>query len=457
MKDHRSMEATLENPTHLFISYAIEDVMLAGWLSRKLAAQGYAIWFDQLKLLGGEPWPQTIDDAIKNRTFRMLALMSQYSIHKPNPSKERTLALKIARSRETPDFLITLKVDKAELDWLTTDISYIAFNRGWAEGWRALLKKLEAISAPKTLPQATHIAASSFPTGEDLVSAADETLYANVIRVKRFPNKLRVFRATNSLDSKEWGALKASWPYYRINNDALVALFAPPAAFAGQIVATQEQCLWTDTEMFRGVRARDIAANLITRVLGRRLMKAGCLEHPKRPGTYYLLSTFNETGRLTFQGFRPRKTWLRIRGRVTFRRSLGLRESNYYYFAFRLKLARGLDQSFYVQLTPTLVFADEHEKLILDKSVGSRRKQVTKMWYNAKWLLRLMAAEQLLGSLRGENENDMELESGLLALKSPRCVNEALLEESFDEGESDEEQEPVELSFHEDEGDASDD
>ena len=141
----------LFNPTHLFISYAIEDVVLAEWLARKLASQGYAVWIDRLKLLGGEPWPQDIDVAIKERTFRMIALLSSDSLKKPNPSKERTLALNISRSRGIPDFLIPLKVDSVELDWLTTDLTYIPFNKGWAEGWRQLLKKLHALHAPYIL------------------------------------------------------------------------------------------------------------------------------------------------------------------------------------------------------------------------------------------------------------------------------------------------------------------
>src|SRR5258705_12055302 len=102
---------TTEQATHLFISYAIEDAALADWLARKLANQGYAVWLDRLKMLGGEPWPQDIDVAIKERTFRMLALLSTHSIKKPNPSKERTLALSISKTREIPDFLIPLKVD----------------------------------------------------------------------------------------------------------------------------------------------------------------------------------------------------------------------------------------------------------------------------------------------------------------------------------------------------------
>ena len=39
------------NPSHLFISYATQDVALAGWLARKLAARGHQVWFDQMKLL----------------------------------------------------------------------------------------------------------------------------------------------------------------------------------------------------------------------------------------------------------------------------------------------------------------------------------------------------------------------------------------------------------------------
>ena len=91
---------TTEKATHLFISYAIEDAALAEWLARKLVNEGYAVWLDRMKLLGGEPWPQDIDVAIKERTFRMLALLSEHSLKKPNPSKERTLALNISRARK---------------------------------------------------------------------------------------------------------------------------------------------------------------------------------------------------------------------------------------------------------------------------------------------------------------------------------------------------------------------
>src|SRR5438093_12082818 len=42
---------------HLFISYATEDWPLAEWLTRRLTAEGYRVWCDRFKLLGGESYP----------------------------------------------------------------------------------------------------------------------------------------------------------------------------------------------------------------------------------------------------------------------------------------------------------------------------------------------------------------------------------------------------------------
>ena len=49
------------------------------------------------------------------------------------------------------------------------------------------------------------------------------------------------------------------------------------------------------------------------------------------------------------------------------------------------------------------------------------------MWFNDKWLTRLMAAEQLLTSLPPAGEDDLQLEPGLVSLASPRGLNEAIL------------------------------
>lgn len=123
---------------YLFISYAGEDFALAEWLTLKLTIEGYKVWCDKIKLLGGESYPKEIDQAIKGKTFRLIALLSKSSIN--NPTKERTLALNIARERQE-DFLIPINVDglsPTELPWMTADLTFIPFYKSWAKGYQQL-------------------------------------------------------------------------------------------------------------------------------------------------------------------------------------------------------------------------------------------------------------------------------------------------------------------------------
>ncbi len=94
--------ATANPPEHLFISYAIEDGCFADWLALKLASEGFKVWYDRLKLLGGESYPHDITEAIQNKTFRLIAILSHNSINKENPRKERTLGIKCWKEQEKP-------------------------------------------------------------------------------------------------------------------------------------------------------------------------------------------------------------------------------------------------------------------------------------------------------------------------------------------------------------------
>jgi len=87
---------------------------------------------DDLKILAGEKWPQTIQQAIKERFFRMVAVISENSIDKENPLKERDEALAIEKN-EGRDFLIPLKLDDCNFDLRVRTLNYVPFNRSWAE------------------------------------------------------------------------------------------------------------------------------------------------------------------------------------------------------------------------------------------------------------------------------------------------------------------------------------
>jgi hypothetical protein len=417
-----------ERPTHLFISYAVEDVELAKWLARKLAGHGYAVWLDQLKLLGGEPWPQSIDHAIKHRTFRMLALMSVSSVHKQNPSKERALAIAIGRRRNVDDFLITLKVDNVSLDWLTNDISYISFSPSWADGLRNLLRKLSSIGAPKTISDPA-LVSQTVSQGEELLSSKEETLRANVVQVSRIPIALRAYQSSERIDEVALARLQNGWAFYKVRSDYFVAFDAPPSEGGlPRLESTSEEWVWRETPRIHGTVTRNIVANLVLRSLDVRLRAAGLLVHPDQRGIYYVPAQFTQDGLLRFSDVSGRRTWVKIKGSATFVSPGKPRERNSHHFAFRLLLGRGLDQHLWIEIVPTVFFFDNNGQPIVDKRVGSRRRRLTRNWWNNKWLSRLLATESLLLSLESPSAS-ISLENGLLRLNSSTSLIEAALEE----------------------------
>jgi TIR domain-containing protein len=170
---------------HLFISYATEDWPLAHWLTRRLTAEGYSVWCDRIKLLGGESYPKAIDDAIENRTWRFIALLSRSSKTKDNPLKERTKALKVGQALKIPDFVIPLNVDGVDPDWMVTDLTYVPFHHGWAAGLSQLLEKLAKANSPRPLPNGREVAIRSF-LPQDVVSPKPEVCSSTAFGSRTF-------------------------------------------------------------------------------------------------------------------------------------------------------------------------------------------------------------------------------------------------------------------------------
>lgn len=210
---------------HLFISYASEDYELAEWLTLRLTAEGYKVWCDRIKLLGGESYPRDIDKAIKERTFRLLPLLSQHSIRKPNPLKERTLALNIGRERNI-DFLIPLNVDglsPTQLDWMTSDLTFIPFHENWAGGFAQLLKKLESIEAARPRADGRGAVCQWFASNNGVLEKP-ERIWTNLVEIRELPRALLKFTGPSGrLDP--W---PDAWPHYR-QDSAVAWAFEPPA------------------------------------------------------------------------------------------------------------------------------------------------------------------------------------------------------------------------------------
>src|ERR1700676_2670729 len=104
-------------PDMVFISHANpEDNDFALWLALQLANEGYPVWCDLTKLLGGEKFWEDIQNAISNRTIKFLFALSCHSNQKSGTLDELNCALAVGKKLELKDFVITLKLDDFRYD-----------------------------------------------------------------------------------------------------------------------------------------------------------------------------------------------------------------------------------------------------------------------------------------------------------------------------------------------------
>lgn len=378
---------SVEHRDHLFISYATEDVLLADWLTRRLTAEGYRVWCDRVKLLGGESYPRDIDDAIKNRTFRLLALLSHASLKKPNPLKERTLALNIGRRRNI-DFLIPLNVDGLsgdELDWMTSDLTFIPFDRSWVDGLNRLLKKLESLNTPRPLANGRVIATPSFYATEFLADTC-ENLYTNCFKFTKIPVAISRFRSSRSFDVSDVEEWTRKWAFWKVDARTFLAFASPPPKLTGdpefQGVGGAS---WADVDKIDGIPTHNIAASLLKKSL---LVK--CLQKELR---------YSDATKLTYfpRGL-LKGNWLRFvdyRGRKNRVLVTGERKKRWRYhlapvFVIRWDLAKEP----LAVLNIRIHIAEMDGTPSSHKTALRRRKSLCKSWFNHDWLNRVLAVGQ---------------------------------------------------------------
>jgi hypothetical protein len=364
---------------HLFISYAGEDGALAEWLTLKLTTLGYKVWCDRVKLLGGESYPLDIDEAIKHRTFRMLALLSGHSISKPNPLKERTLALNLARERKQ-DFLIPLNVDglpPTALDWMTSDLSYIPFTN-WSAGLSALLKKLESVYTPRAEPDGAQAVRAWLDAGLG-IREQPEKLWTNLIPVQLPPVARRVtFRHDGG----------GKWPEdlarYR-HSEKIAWAFAEPDEMK---FANVEQVSWKGGyRRYDGLTTGEIVTNLVQAHLDKYCATRGLRRAGN--GDWFFPKDLILGDQLLFQTYTGRPTRTKVVGVRKFWTGR-LPEHSRYHLSFVLKPRLFEFGDPVVLLRPRVILTELSGAELDFRKLVRRRKALCKSWFNHQWLSRVL-------------------------------------------------------------------
>jgi len=383
---------------HLFVSYATEDGALAEWLTLRLTAEGYRVWCDRFKILGGENWPDDVDAAIRNDTFRMLHLVSKHSLHKPNPKKERELALQLERDRKV-EILIPLNVDDtkpSELPWRIVDVAYIPF-QNWATGLAKLLKKLDSVKAPRPLAaNGRQIAGSAYLT-HSAITEGEEELISNVFAFTSVPKTVRLFRFSGEVSRKQALALREGWAYRYLGSKGVIAFDRPPAPLSTRLsVEEVSEIEWREGETVEGVLAEHLVNELLRKSLELHCRARGLAREPEGRGFYFPFGLLPRNT-ILFRGYKGKPSRVFACG---YRKFGG---GNYrYHLCPWFRVRRAPDLGFTAQLRLRIHLADFRGTALEKRAAVARRKRIGSSWWNGQWLSRQLAVMSFLAEDQAE-------------------------------------------------------
>jgi hypothetical protein len=222
----------------LFLSHANpEDNEFTLWLALQLAGQGYPVWCDLTKLLGGEDFWKDIEQAIRERTIKFIYVLSKTSNVKNGPLQELMVAQNVARDQNLHDFIIPLHIDNLphrEINIQLSRLNSIGFERGWAKGLKLLLEKLEQENVPKS-EKFTPDAVTSWwrmhhSADEGVVNRREEYL-SNWFPIESLPPEIYF----HALSSKVAIETEEKLPYPAFQHEHFLISFAKADDFSGTL------------------------------------------------------------------------------------------------------------------------------------------------------------------------------------------------------------------------------
>jgi len=223
----------------LLLSHANpEDNEFTLWLALQLANEGYRVWCDLTKLLGGEVFWDNIEQVIKDRAVKVLYVLSKTSNNKDGPLKELHFAQGVAKREKLKDFVIPLHIDDLPHGDITieiTRINTVPCAKSWGAGFAKLLEKLEEDGVPKgskfNRTAVNDWWRTQFSAQQGLRSEPEEYLS------NWFPITLPTHIYFHSLSRRSIGALEvaSALPFPAVQDANLLITFAKASDFEGKL------------------------------------------------------------------------------------------------------------------------------------------------------------------------------------------------------------------------------
>ena len=385
--DRRGGElVTHEQHDLVLIDHLPVDRAFAGWLFSRLSAAGYSVWCHSLAPLAGEDADASIRTLIQQRAVRYLPVLSQKSVYDPDFRSRIAIATADA-NRTVPCWLNDLS--SCDFDSQLAAIVPARFDVSWKTGLESISRYLHGRGFGKPLEgdRGRVIALNAYRT-ENLLSPKPERVFANVFPVE-CPEALLVYELDReNVDLSP--LIERQWAYVR--RGTFIFSFSNPPDTLRLSHEMPLQYAWRHYSHRFGVRSEDLVKHLVKRSLFVACYQAGfqwCSdrhaffldEEPRQRHAYQHVD-----GTYTHVSFTGERTWRSGDHPSKFVFQIG----PVFRVSFDDEGSIWLTVRFYLRLT------DRHGALLDKKMIPSRRKRVTRTWWNRQWLQRTLGLMQFI-------------------------------------------------------------
>lgn len=454
------MEKKLEETKRkmLFLSHATpEDNGFARWLALQLANEGYPVWCDLTKLLGGEDFWKDIQEAIRENSIRFLFVLSRSSNSKDGTLQELACAKGVASKLkgQIRDFIIALKIDDlpySDVDIEIQRLNHVPFTSLWAAGLHQLLKKLKEDDVPKDArfnPTAVSTwwrSQAEFSAEQGLLETPEIEI-SNWYLVTEFPQVLWCHNVSRRTSGKlDFDVSKLAWPAAKVTDLSFVTFASSDEieSYLDKSIYIQSSIPIRTVEVLqKGHPLSRSLVSLVRQAWDKALRESGLSrqEMAPQPNRYYLPK--GDQTRVFFDGVQGKRSYRDVVGYATKRGVL-----RYWHYAISGK-AEMLPYP-HIVVRGHVLFSDSGLTLWSDaeKSAKARRNQC-KGWWNDEWRDRMLAMMSLLKDVDGTIKLPASSTSTIVLSASPETFESSVsysgekevdevLDDYFDDEDDDE-------------------
>jgi len=407
----------------LFVSHAApEDNEFARWLALQLGKEGFPVWCDQTKLLGGEPFWEEIEQAIRIRTRRFLFVQSRHSNGKDGPLDELALAKTIGKQVGDTHFITAIRTDDlpfSEFNIRLHKLNSVDCAPNWLAGFQQLIKRLHEDGIDKDERFSADSVAVWWRENfgeEEGVAETPDFYCSNSLSLIEPPPQVNVIKLEHPLPEdtdvttapfpiSPHGRLMVSFASFRdllpffeglhVGNDGTDTINTPHFQENG-LVPTID-----------GRSARNHLSFLLRQGFQRFAMGRGLREYQLsgRRRFFWFPKDLIENDRVSFRALDGANTWKAVVGFKSLKAKDGQVRLRNWHFGIEGIPHVGLHS--YLSVLPHVAFSENGELYESSKRQHAYRRNQCRSWYNNDWRDRLLAT---LAFLRGD---DAELRSPL--------------------------------------------